>query len=573
MKLHLRLATVAVLLPFTLTAQTVAPDWTTLGDAWWAHVQYLASDELQGRKPGTPGFDSAVAYVQKQFLAIGLKPAGSNGYLQPMPLDQVSVDAEKSSVTLSDGTTLDLAKDITLSPHVSAGAIANAPLVFIGYGLDLPTKHHDDLAGLDLKGKVVIVYNAPPDNVLGPLRAYSRTPGQRWKALKAAGVIGLIAMTPPRPVPGAAAPAANPAADGATPAAPRQGRRGAAAAAGSTDGAVLTPAPAPAAMPNPAARATYLISDPAVETLGGLRLNATLTAAGAEKFFANTGHTYNEIKTIGDTGKPLPIFPLTATVSATTTVKVISHIDPPNVIGELEGSDGKLKHEYVVISAHLDHLGVGRPVNGDAIYNGAMDNASGVASVIEVAKLLIAGPRPKRSILFIALAGEEMGELGSQYFATKPTVKKSDIVADLNMDMYLPLFPLKYLEIQGLGESTLGNDARAVCQLNDVEPQFDKQPDENRFIRSDQVNFVNQGIPALAFKFGWTPDSPEMKTFNEWVKVRYHQPSDDLQQPVDKVAAAQFTHLLGQLAVRVANAKDRPSWYPESYFSTIKSGQ
>src|SRR5580704_16098206 len=113
MKLHLRLATVAVLLPFTLTAQTVAPDWTTLGDAWWAHVQYLASDELQGRKPGTPGFDSAVAYVQKQFLAIGLKPAGSNGYLQPMPLDQVSVDAEKSSVTLSNGTTLDLAKDIT----------------------------------------------------------------------------------------------------------------------------------------------------------------------------------------------------------------------------------------------------------------------------------------------------------------------------------------------------------------------------------------------------------------------------------------------------------------------------
>ena len=166
-----------------------------------------------------------------------------------------------------------------------------------------------------------------------------------------------------------------------------------------------------------------------------------------------------------------------------------------------------------------------------------------------------------------------MGELGSQYFATKPTVKKSDIVADLNMDMYLPLFPLKYLEIQGLGESTLGNDTRAVCQLNDVEPQFDKQPDENRFIRSDQVNFVNQGIPALAFKFGWTPDSPEMKTFNEWVKVRYHQPSDDLQQPVDKVAAAQFTHLLGQLAARVANAKQRPSWYPESYFSTIKSGQ
>jgi Zn-dependent M28 family amino/carboxypeptidase len=136
------------------------------------------------------------------------------------------------------------------------------------------------------------------------------------------------------------------------------------------------------------------------------------------------------------------------------------------------------------------------------------------------------------------------------------------------MDMYLPLFPLRFLANQGLGESTLGNDARAICQLNDVEPQFDKQPDENRFVRSDQVNFVKQGIPALAFKFGWVPDSPEEKTFNDWVKIRYHKPSDDLNQPVDKAAAAQFTSLLAQLATRVANAPTRPTWYPESSFAT-----
>jgi hypothetical protein len=141
------------------------------------------------------------------------------------------------------------------------------------------------------------------------------------------------------------------------------------------------------------------------------------------------------------------------------------------------------------------------------------------------------------------------------------------VVGDLNMDMYMPLFPLRFIEVQGLGESTLGNDARAVAQLNNVEVQFDKQPDENRFIRSDQVNFVDQGIPALAFKFGWTPDSPEMKIFNEWVRVRYHKPSDDLDQPVDKEAAAQFTHILAQLAARVANAPTRPAWYPESSFA------
>jgi len=140
-------------------------------------------------------------------------------------------------------------------------------------------------------------------------------------------------------------------------------------------------------------------------------------------------------------------------------------------------------------------------------------------------------------------------------------------VANLNMDMFLPLFPLRYLEVQGLGESTLGNDARAIGQLTDVEVQFEKQPEENRFIRSDQVNFVAQNIPALAFKFGWTPDSPEMKTFNDWVKVRYHQPSDDLEQPIDKEAAAQFVSYLSKLATRVADAPTRPSWYPESSFA------
>ncbi|WP_213805878.1 M28 family peptidase [Granulicella sp. dw_53] len=525
MKLSLRLAIATALLPLNLLAQSPTPDWDAAGKAWFAHVQYLASDELQGRRPGTPGFDAAVAYVQKQFQSIGILPAGSSGYLQPVPLDQATIDPAKSSVALCIGATqtpLELTKEITLSPHITPGGPIDAPLVFIGYGLDLPAKHINNLANLDLHGKVVVFYNASPANVLGPLRAYSRVLSQRWKALQAAGAIGVISFTPPR----------NP------------------------------PAPTP-----PGPRPTYLISDPSLETLPGLRLNATLTAAGAEKLLATSGHTFAEIKALADQGKPLPIFPFNGNLHATTTVQQLAHLAPPNVIGELEGSDRKLKHEYIVISAHLDHLGVGRAVDGDTIYNGAMDNASGVASVIEAAKLLAAGPRPKRSILFIALTGEELGELGSQYFATKPTVKKSEIVADLNMDMYLPLFPLRYLEIQGLGESTLGNDARAICQLNDVEPQFDKQPDENRFIRSDQVNFVNQGIPALAFKFGWTPDSPEMKTFNEWVKARYHQPSDDLQQPIDKVAAAQFTHILGQLAARVANNPQRPTWYPESSFA------
>jgi hypothetical protein len=528
-----------VLFSISLFAQTPSamssePDWDAAGAAWWSHVQYLADDKLQGRLPGTPGFESATQYVVSQFKTIGLKPAGTDGFLQPIKLLSFRTDDDKSSAELLSAdkhVTLKPGKDITLSPHVTSGSAVDAPLVFVGYGLRLPSKHIDDLAGLDLHGKVVVLYNGAPAKLQGPLRAYSRMPGQRWKTLKAAGAIGIISINPPRPLPGPA------------------------------------PGTSPTPPPPSESRPTILFADQSLDTLTGLRVNATVLPKNADRLLSLSGHTMAELQPLIDAGKPLPTFDMNTTLQVTTVATQNPPIDTQNVVGELEGSDRSLKHEFVIISAHLDHLGVGKPVDGDTIYNGAMDNASGVASVIEAAKLLAAGPRPKRSILFIALTAEEMGELGSAYFAAKPTVDKSHIVADLNMDMFLPLFPLHYLEVQGLGESTLGNDARAVAQLNDVEVQFDKQPDENRFIRSDQVNFIAQGIPALAFKFGWTPDSPEMKTFNDFVKTRYHKPSDDLNQHVDKAAAAQFTHLLAELAVRVANASQRPSWYPESSFA------
>ena len=509
-------------------------DWTPAANAWWSHVQYLADDKLQGRKTGTPGYEAAVQYVEGQFKQIGLKPAGTNGYRQDVELIPTSVDLGASSFKV-DSAPYELGKAVILNPHIANSAAVDAPMVFIGYGLSIPRKHIDDFSGIDLKGKVAVFYNAAPENLQGPQRAYARGPAERWKTLSAAGAIGMVMISPPRP------------------------------------GAPPSPTPSTANGVPPPPPPTLLFADPALETLPGLRVYATLTPEGAKRFFADSGHAFTDLKALADTGKPLPHFALAGTLHAQTVVTALPHIKAPNVIGELEGSNRKLKKEYVVISAHLDHLGVGRPVDGDTIYNGAMDNASGVASVIESAKILAAGPQPERSILFIALVGEELGELGSQYFATKPAVPKNQIVADLNMDMYLPLFPLRFLEVQGLGESTLGNDARAICQLNDVEVQFDKQPDENRFVRSDQVNFVKQGIPALAFKFGWVPDSPEQKVFNDWVKNRYHRPSDDLQQPLDKIAAAQFTDLLAQLAARIGNAPTRPTWYPESSFATAKN--
>src|SRR5580692_9687262 len=203
-----------------------------------------------------------------------------------------------------------------------------------------------------------------------------------------------------------------------------------------------------------------------------------------------------------------------------------------------------------------------------------MDDASGVASLIEIATMMKEQDlHLKRSVLFIAVTGEEKGELGSGFFAANPTVPKKSIVADINMDMFLPLFPLKYLEVQGLSESTLGDDIRAVCQKAGVQVQTDKEPDRNLFIRSDQYNFIRQGVPALAFKFGYQPGSPEEKTAKDWLKYRYHAPSDDLNQPVDKTAAAQFNRILLDLGERVANAKDRPHWNADSFFKRFTQSE
>lgn len=511
-------------------------DWTDPAAAWWSHVQFLADDKLEGRKTGTPGYEKAVAYVEQQFKAIGLKPAGTQGFQQPIAFVPTTLDTAHSSIMLKNASgvvTFELGRDMNLSPHVDGSTPVSAPLVFIGYGLRIPRKHMDDLAGTDLKGKIAVFYNAAPERLQGPQRAYARGQDQRWKQLRDAGAVGVISYATPRAVPGTAN---------------------------------QTAAQQQAAQPQRALGPSLLFADPDLDTLKGMHVGATASAAGFEKLLAGTGHSFKELKALADAGKPLPHFEIPGTLEAQTSVQKGAEIRASNVVGMLEGSDPRLKKEYVVVSAHLDHLGIGREINGDKLYNGAMDNASGVASVIECAKILVAQPRPKRSLIFIALAGEELGELGSQYFATKPTVPKNEIVADLNMDMYMPLFPLRYIEVQGMGESTLGNDARAAFQLNDVEVQYDKQPDENRFVRSDQVNFVKQGIPALAFKFGWTPDSPEMKTFNEWVATRYHKPSDDLNQPVDKAAAAQFTVILAQLMLRVANGP-KPEWYPESSFA------
>jgi Zn-dependent M28 family amino/carboxypeptidase len=509
------------------TSQTTEPDWNAEGNAWWAHVQFLASDDMRGRDTGSDGHRRSAEYVAKQFADAGLQPAGTKDFLQPIDFEVRRIDEPNSNLSLERaGKTeaLKLGEDATLRVAGDPVPSTKAQAVFVGYGFAVPENGYNELADVDLHGKIAVYISGGPTNIPGPLKAHYQSSEQRWAALQKAGAIGFAMIGNPK----------------------------------NTD--VPWERSAQARL-----QPSMSLADPKMRGEGP-HFSASINPAQADKWFADSGHTIAELLAIADKNEPLPKFPLKVTVHAKVEV-IRTKTSSPNVIGVLPGSDPKLKSEYVVISAHLDHVGVGLPINGDTIYNGAMDNATGVASLIEIAKhLKAAGIHPRRSLLFAAVTAEEKGDLGSEYFAHHPTVPEKQIVADLNMDMFLPLFRLQYLEVQGLDESTLGDDVRAVAETQKVIIQADKEPERNRFIRSDQYSFVKIGVPALAFKFGWTKGSDEEKIFQDWIKTRYHAPSDDLDQPVDLPAAARFDHLLLLLATRVADADTRPTWKPTSFF-------
>jgi hypothetical protein len=514
-----------------------AADYAAEGKLWWAHIQFLADDSLQGRNTGSPGYMTAVHYVESNFEKLGLKPAGTNGYLQPVRFETRQL-SESAIELLRNGNTEPIAvgQEATLSSRGEPQPLVEAPMVFVGYGMSIPEAGYDDLAGLDLKGKIAVYVNAPaPIAVSNNVRSHYSSGSERWATLKRAGAVGSATLPNPRPN----APA-NPA-----------DQQGGAGGRGGRGG--FTPP------------ASFVLADRELQETAGQTVAMTITRRGADKFLEGSGHTYDEIETLARDSKPLPHFSLNGTLRAKTTIKRES-VEAPNVVALLPGSDNRLKNEYVVMSAHLDHVGVGRAVNDDTIYNGAMDDASGIASVLEIARLMKqSGVKPKRSIVFLAVAAEEKGELGSRYFAQRPTVD-GKIVADINLDMFLPLYALKVIEVQGLTESTLGDQVRAAAKGLGVEVQTDREPEQNRFIRSDQYSFIRNGVPALAFKFGYEFGAPEEKIRRDWVRDRYHKPSDDLTQPVDTAAAALFNRVIADLLKRVADDATPPRWKDDSFF-------
>jgi hypothetical protein len=524
-----------------LIVTAAATVFTAPGDdsaRWWSHVQALASDDMQGRLTGSPEHRKAAEYLAAQFERAGVSPAGANGYRQPVSLEARKIVESQSSLELvrqGKAEQLALGEDAFVSLRVDPAAAVEAPLVFAGYGLTVPEAKFDDLAGQDLNGKIIVIFSGGPSNIPGPLKSHYSYPTERGKFLQQAGVAGMVTIVNPHTsdVPWARTSLAR-------------------------------------------LQESMSLTDPALVDMRGLKIAVNVNAAHADKWLAGSGHTVAELLALVDAGKPLPHFPLVPSLRAKVTVER-RRVDSENVVAKLAGSDPVLKNEHVVVSAHLDHLGVGEPVNGDRIYNGAMDNASGIASMLDLAQQLRdSGVKLKRSLLFVAVTGEEKGLQGSRYFAAHPTVDAKSLVADINLDMFLPLYPFRLVTTYGLKESDLGDTVRQVAQQMRLEVQDDPVPARDIFVRSDQYNFIRHGIPAVMIDVGVKKGSPEEKIEQEWLRVRYHAPSDDLAQPIDRQAAADFNRFALKLVETVANGAARPQWKSDSFFRRFQgdaSGQ
>ena len=491
---------------------------------WWKHVVWLSDDALKGRAAGSEGHRKAAEYVAGQFRSFGLAPGAGREYLQPVPLRAVTIDTARSAVIIGSGpqgTRYDLSKELIVSGRAMCGRV-DAPLAFVGYGVHAPEVGHDDLAGQELKGRIAVYFGGAPATPTGPVVAHRQGTGERWRVLRERGAIGQLAIFNPDQ---AGADWARTVATGQQP--------------------------------------TYALAD---DEVGDRRFAGTLGHEVAAPLFEGSGHSMAELLAATRAGRALPRFPLKARLRAD--VRCVSRQETSdNVIGVLEGSDPKLRGEYVVLTAHLDHVGQ-FGTGDDTIYNGAMDNAAGVASLIDLAaRLRRMGIRPRRSLAFVAVTAEERNLLGSSYFARRPTLPPaSRMVANINLDMFLPIMPMKGLIAFGMEESSLQRDVEAAAASVGVVAERDPIPAQNIFIRSDQYSFVRAGVPSVMLLTGAAGDRELWKTWETWMATHYHRPSDDVKQPVNFESAETFQQALVALVRRVADADRAPEWNQDSVF-------
>jgi len=479
-----------------------------------SRIQYLADDKLLGRRPGTPGYQMAVDYVIEQFKQLGVQPKGDDGYLQKVVIRTAKVDSTKVSFMLNDKL-FNYGSDMVVMPDmIKTETLGEAPVVFVGMGISAPYLGHDDYTGIDVKGKVVIMIPEVPSTFSDTERAHFTSMALRAEAAASHGAIGVIAII-------------------------KDKTRYKSAYDGSAKG-----------------------------VQGTVNKNGSVTASRVPndqnlKFYVVARDTC--FRPLVEKLKKGDILGTVNVKSTTSFTEGFSY----NVVGMIPGTDSKLKNEFVVHTAHLDHLGIRAKVKGDSIYNGAHDNASGVACVLEIAKLYKQA-KLKRSVLMVLLTSEEAGLLGSAYFASNPPVDKSKIITNINSDMPTLIAPLLSIEPLGAWNSTLMNEVTQAARYLNLEIMKDHVPEQVRFTRSDQYSFIREGIPALAIKYGLKTNDPSIdlkKKIDDWTKEHYHKPSDEFREDsFNWDAAVTYVKLNFLIGYLVANAKGKPQWNNGDFF-------
>ncbi|MCW3846371.1 M28 family metallopeptidase [Sphingomonas sp. LB-2] len=532
---RLLLLPLLLLAPFAAQAQVapLTPEQTELKST----VQFLSADSMRGREAGTRDFDVAADFMASQYMAAGLKPGGANGsWFQPVSLVSYRPTRDGTMALTRGKTLIPMAygKDFLSSPVPSSPEFkASGQVVFVGYGIVYPEGKRDDYKGLDVRGKVVAFLPGVPKGFPTEVAAHLGDDDQKARFAAARGAVGVVTIESNQTHEDYAFDRIVPywAYERTTWASP--------------DGKAFDVSPAAPVF-------------------------AYVSWAGAEKLFAGSKIKWADVLAADKKGAKIPTGALGVTMDAVSKTRnrfTKSH----NVVAVLEGSDPVLKDQYVILSAHLDHVGVGEAVGGDSIYNGAMDNAVGSASILQVARMFQrSGKRPRRTIIFLSLTAEEKGLIGSSYYAHNPTVPKEKIVADVNLDMPILTYAVEDLVVQGGERSSIGPVVAQVAAGEGLKVVPDPTPEENFFVRSDHYSFVQSGIPSVSIDTG--PGGPGAAAQKYFLDNNYHKPSDQIDLPFNWDSAAKFVRINYGVARIIADADQRPSWNKGDFFGVLFDG-
>ena len=506
-----------------------------------AHLRFLASDLLEGRAPATRGGRIAEEYIATQLQAFGVKPGvGDSSYFQRVPIDVVKADPATIRVVASGKANANLrfTDDVVVWPGSATDASnARGELVFVGYGAVAPEYKWDDFKNTDVRGKILLVLvNDPPAPASEPnlFGGKAMTYYGRWTYKYEEAE-----------------------------------RRGAA-------GMLIVHTTGPAGYPwhvvvnSNSTEHRLLLRDPKAPPPIGVR--GWITDSAATALLAQAGLNMAQLRQQAESRDSRPVS--TGIIIDASMKNSLQHMSANNVVGVVRGIDPKVRDEYVAYSAHWDHFGIGPVVNGDSIYNGAVDNASGVATVLAIAHAAAEGVKPRRSQLFIFVTAEESGLLGSAYFSEHPTVPASKIIAALNMDVVNVNGRVKDLNVMGDNKSSLGPTLAEMVRAQGIRLSPDAHPEAGHFYRSDHFSFAKAGIPAISIRPGvdyvGRPAGWGQKQAEDWTAHNYHQPSDEYRSDFDLTGAAQLGDIVYRLGVALGNAERVPTWNADAEFKAMR---